>query len=470
MKAAKRILFSMLILSLVIALTACGSQNASSSQNNGQKQGGDTQKSDNTTQSKQSSDSSSKDSSKADTNNATPALDLKGRTITIAAYFDPAPKGDTLLGKELVAQQKKVEKEYNVKIKYMNVPYGDATKKLTSSVLAGKPFADMVRLSYSWSLAAAGKKEILPVSSFVTDASKYKHLQTKDKIFGNNYGFDTTLTRASGIWYNREIFNKLNLPDPHKLVKEGKWTWSEFEKLAKQATVDNNGDGKNDYWGISGSSSDLIQFLLPSNDTQMVNLDTGKVNLTDPKVIASYDFMKKLYKTDHVWKSEPKSSPDNWKERNTFKDGDVAMAWGYLWEYKTWKSIDTGFVPFPKGPSGKDWSSPLGMAAWFIPKGVKNPQDVIAVYNAMQDVKPTEDYFGQNYVETRLHHQDDIDQARMLMNKLYAPPYQDFDLSKFGLYDIDTKIVIKNQSSTSVLKSDQQKAQSVVSAVLNPKK
>lgn len=464
MQVTKRILFIALVMALIIGLTACGSGNqATKTKSSANTKAAQNSKSNNTIKNSQNKQDN------ADTANSTKGLNLNGRTISIAAYFDASPKPDSLQGKELIAQQKKVEKEYNVKIKYLNVPYGDVTKKLTSSVLAGQPFADMVRLNYKWSLSAAVKKLIQPVPSYAPDMSKYPHLHAMDAIFGQNYGIGTPAAIANGIWYNREIFKNLNLPDPHTLVKEDKWTWSEFETLAKKATVDTNGDGKNDYWGYAGAESDLEQYLLASNDAQMVSLNTGKVDLSNDKVVATLDFMQKLYNTDHVWKTEPKSDPSNWKENHTFKDGDVAMTVGPLYLSGTWKKIDTGFVPFPKGPSGTDWASPRDLSNWVIPKGVKNPQAIIQVYNALQDVKPTEDYFGQNTFESDLKHQDDIDEAKLLMQKIYFNPFLDFDLNKSGYFDILSQIVVKDQNPTSVLKSHQNQFQSIVTSLLNPK-
>lgn len=464
-KIMKRLTFVGFIAVLVVALTACGNNGSGNSAKSANNSGNQSSKS--------SSDNGGKsNNSKSDNGTTTKTakkMDLGGRTITLEAWWDAAPQNTSLSGKELIAQQKKVEQEYNVKIKYVNVPFGDVTKKFTSSVLSGQPFADIARLQYDWALTAAGKKELQPIGSFAPDMTKYNHVKTMDKINGQYYGFDNkTAVAAAGLYYNREIFKKLNLPDPHQLIKEGKWNWSEFEKLAKQATVDSNGDGKNDYWGFSGWETDMINFLVPSNGAQIVNLSTGKVDLTNPKVEAAFEEISKLYNTDHVVKVEPKSKPSNWKERDTFKDGDVAMTYGWLWQSGTWKGIDYGFVPFPKGPSATDWVSPFVTAnEWTIPKGVKNPAAVMAIYNDLQDVKPTEDYPGQNYFEQNLKHQDDIDSAKMLASKYYVPPYAMFDFSKTKIYNMIGDVVDGHKAVASVMKTYQPQTQAAVTATLN---
>lgn len=407
-------------------------------------------------------------------------MDLNGRTITFAAWWDASPSNDkSASGKELQAQQAKVEKEYNVKIKYVNVPFNDFQKKFTTSVLSGQPFADVVRLQYDWALNAAANKQIMPVSSFAPDMSKYPHLISRGQFFGQNYAFDTSSASAAGIYYNPAVFKKLNLPDPHQLVKEGKWTWAEFEKIAKEATKDTNGDGKNDTWGFSGWDQEMMQFFLPSNGASMVDLKTGKVDLSNQKVVQAYDFVNKLYNTDHVVKVEPKSTPDTWTERQTFKDGDVAMTYGWDWEGSgQWKDMDYGFVQFPKGPSlpaGSGFVNPYytgGTNDWFMPKGVKNPQAVMQIYNDLNNVKSLEDYVGQNYFEQNFKHQADIDAARSLSKKVTEVPYTLFDASKnnpFPNINMMTDIITKHKSVTSVMKSYQSKAQAAVDSVLKSK-
>lgn len=454
---------------LAIGLTACGSNqsasqsgngNTSTSNNNTKTSGTDKTKSD------QGKASNTSNSSTADTTTQKRIMNLNGRTITITAWWNAAPSGSNAQSKEMIAQQKKVEQEYNVKIKYVNTSINDINKKLISSTLSGKPFADIVRLQEDWAISDAAKKLLQPLNSYALDLSKYTHLVPKAKFSGTQYGFDTKYGVGGGVYYNRNIFKQYNLPDPHKLFKDGKWTWSEFEKLAKQATRDTNGDGQNDVWGLSGSSDDYMLFLVSSNDAHLVT-DTGKVNLTGPKVKQVFDFLKEIH-SNKTFEMEAKT-PDNWKQRETFKQGNVAMTDGWLWQHSDYKNIDYGFVPFPKGPSGSQTVSPIvGPNVWFIPKGVKNPKAVIQIFNALQDVKPLTDYIGQNTFEASLKYQDDIDSAKLITQHPYAPEYQNFD--GFPTSKIASEILAKHQDVNSVLKKYTPEAQTVVDKVLHPKK
>lgn len=477
-KGFKRFILLSFIACLIIVLTACGGGTASSTDSGNGTSGGSSSNSTNQNKSdaaKNTSSNSGSDKSNSDTTTSAQKLDLKGRTITLAAWWNASPKTDkSALGQELIAQQKKVEKEYNVKIQYDNIPYNDMLKKFTTSVISGKPFADIVRLQFNWALPAVTQGLLLPTNSYAPDISKLKYVMKNGKFSGQNYGFDSmnynqTVGWTSGIFYNKDLFKKYNLPDPHQLVKEGKWNWNEFEKLAQESTKDTNGDGKDNSWGFAGWDQEMMQFFLASNAAQMVNTKTGKVNMSDPNTVTAFDFVNKLYNTDHVIKVEPKSNPDNGAERTTFKDGDVAMTYGWVWEAKYWKSISYGFVQFPKGPAGTDFVSPFdGMHAWFIPKGVKDPKAVISVYNALQDVKPLEDYPGQNYFQQNLKTQVDIDAARQLMNKLVSPNYTMF--GSFPIKKLTSDIIVKHTNVTSALKQYQQSVQTIVNTELKANK
>lgn len=472
----KRVLVVLFIICLIALLTACGSSGTGSgSTNNGTSTSNSTDAADQNQQAA-SNDSSSNTASKSkdDTTTSAKKIDMKGRTITFAAWWDLSPQADkSATGKELQAQEAKVEKEYNVKIKFVTVPFNDFLKKFTTTVLSGKPFADAVRLQYDWALTAASKGQIMPLKSYAPDMNKYKNIVGRAHFFGQDYAFNTPQVNAAGLFYNPAIFKKYNLPDPHELVKEGKWTWAEFEKLAKAATKDTNGDGKNDTWGFSGWDSEMMQWFLTSDSAQMVNLSTGKADLSDPKVEETYNFVNRLFNVDHVVKVEPKSSPDNYHERTTFKDGDVAMTYGWDWEPTSyWKNMDYGFVRFPKGPSAPADAPPANpyissvTSDWFIPKGVKDPGAVAQIFNDMQHVKSLEDYPGQNYFESEFKHQADLDSARTITKHFSTVPYTLFD--GFPESKITKDIITGHKAVASVLKTYQQPAQSIVDKALKP--
>lgn len=461
----KRGLLFTFIIALVVAISACGNNSA---QTNTQGKSTGTKTTDNKTKTDSSKTTPAKTKTKdnssksTDTSATAKKMDLGGRTVVFDCWWNDSPTQDkSALGKKRVAQMHKVEQEYNIKIKYVVTPYNDVVKKMTASILAGKPVGDFIRLQNDWAMAAAAKDQLLPVKSYAPDMSKYKHIVAGAKFYGNNYSLGTPWYGWDGIYYNRSIFKKLNLPDPHQLMKEGKWNWSEFEAIAKKAT---NPTEKT--WGFSGTATNAAMFMLTSNDAHLVDMNSGKVNLSDPKVTQAFDFLHKIYDVDHVVKIEPKSSPIKGQEDTTFKDGDVAMTFG--WDWRKWKKIDFGFVPFPMGPAAKTYENPYvtgGSNSYFIPKGVKNPEALVSIYNDLNAVKSPEDYPNQNWFEGQLNHQDDIDAAKKIA---YAPYFTvGFTFFKnFPNTDIVKDIIVNGKNVESTLHSYQHKAQAAVDAQL----
>lgn len=463
MKVLKSLLMFTFIVALVIGLTACGSSNSQSAN------GGDNTKSSSGTSNTNDKSAANKSTSKTSktSNKATAKTDLHGRTITLASWSDLAPKADSILGKEMIAQQKKVEQEYDVKIKYVNAGWAKVSDKLVSSVIAGKPYADLVRLTPVWALGDSAKGLLQPVSSYASDFSKYSKTYKKTlPLKGTYYGFDNIDDGdTSGIFYNIDIMKQYGLPDPQKLAKEGKWTWSEFEKVAKQATIDTNNDGKTDVWGLAGWDVDAWAFFPESNDALFVN-GKGKVDLANPKMVEALSFYQKLINRDRVWEIQPKSAPDNFQERGTFKMGHAFMTPTYEWAVSGFKNINYGFVPFPVGPHGKGFvattSDPNG---WTIPKGVKNPNVVMEIFSALHDVKPIQDYPHQTSYEKDFKRQSDINWARKV--------YQHQGVKHEGNYAMPTMAILKeildkNKNVTVTLKSYQQQAQAQVHKMMNP--
>ena len=98
-------------------------------------------------------------------------VDMGGRTFTLVYNWDMIPAtSDTVLdssaNQEMIGKLenlKRIEKKYNCKIQYVNVPYDQISEKLTTSVMAGKPFCDLINLSASQGMSAILANELLSV-------------------------------------------------------------------------------------------------------------------------------------------------------------------------------------------------------------------------------------------------------------------------------------------------------------------
>src|SRR5690625_1232972 len=79
--------------------------------------------------------------------------DLGGRKITIASHFDMSPEEGTEMGDLQYERWKEVEEKYNISVEWIEIPYDQKVEQLTTTSLAGEPFADIVQLG---TLEAAG--------------------------------------------------------------------------------------------------------------------------------------------------------------------------------------------------------------------------------------------------------------------------------------------------------------------------
>ncbi|MGF9698007.1 ABC transporter substrate-binding protein [Paenibacillus sp. MABNR03] len=342
--------------------------------------------------------------------------DMGGRVIKVAAWWDLKPAGETASDKARLDKIAEVEKKYNVKIEFVNVPFEEYMNKFTTTALAGEPFADIVQMEYKSALPAILKGQLLPISEFTTaenNINQEANLITKyPAIAGDYYSFDNPISIGLGLHYNRDLFKKMSLPDPQELYNKGEWDWDKFMELAKQATKDTDNDGKIDVYGFSGWPIDVLRHFTAANGGTIVDDENAKEGLSDPKTIEAAEFVKRLFNVENVVKVKT-GDKTNWEESNTFKDGDVALFTAAEWQLGD-ITFAAGVVPIPNGPQGsKDVTYANNAAsAKFIPKGVEDPKMVYQIYEETFDIPQIEEYPGQDYLESRYTDEKDIAMIR----------------------------------------------------------
>ncbi|WP_339277008.1 extracellular solute-binding protein [Paenibacillus sp. FSL W8-0426] len=452
---------SLLLLSMVLVISGCsgggGTSPAAENEQNAES-GTDTGTAQNNTES----------------NTEPPAADvpdLNGRVIKVAAWWDLKPAGETASDKARLDKIAEVEKKYNVKIEFVNVPFEEYMNKFTTTALAGEPFADIVQMEYKSALPAILKGQLLPLSEFTTDENninKEANLMTKyPAIAGDYYAFDTPTSIGLGMHYNRDLFKKLSLPDPQELYNKGEWNWDKFLELAKQATKDTDNDGKIDVYGYSGWAIDALRHFTAANGGTIVDDENAKEGLSDPKTIEAAEFVKRLYNVENVVKVKT-GDKTNWEESNTFKDGDVALFTAAEWQLGD-ITFAAGVVPIPNGPQGSKEVTYANNAASakFIPKGVEDPQIVYQIWEETFDISQIEEYPGQDYLESRYTDERDIAMirehiagtGRILLDDAYAG---------YPIGDYVNDIIKNNASVTATAEKYKAQAQAAVDKLGKP--
>lgn len=335
--------------------------------------------------------------------------DFGGRVVRIGSYYDMTPKAEDSALKAARAERiKYVEDNYNCKIEFVAID-GDYVSKYITSVLAGDPICDIgyvVTDKLMPSLIEGGIA--YPISDLnVIDFDNYKWRQDVSmgcEYKGKNYGLlpmDPEI--RYGIFWNKTLFEKYNLPDLYELYKNDEWTWDKLKEIAIAGNIDTDNDGTYDIHGFNAREN-LEWNYIYSNGAKIANkTDKGlEVKINDPRVVealtAFQDFTTNVdYLTGWLgdWQSEI------WD----FRDGKSMMcleeywiSYGYLTKKDTGMTDEWGWVPFPKGPSATDWScygKEFGVR--FMLRGIEKPEEVALIYDLITDVADSKDEMYELY-------------------------------------------------------------------------
>ncbi|WP_199613653.1 ABC transporter substrate-binding protein [Paenibacillus alkalitolerans] len=396
------------------------------------------------------------------------AIDLGGRTIRIAAWWDDKPKGETAGEKARLEKMAELEKKYNFKFEFLNIPFGEYMDKFTTTVLAGEPLADIAIMEYKRAIVPVKEGQVLPLDAFTTPTSDINNDQKLVKklppLGGGEYAFNSPGVSVVGMHYNRDLFKKLGLPDLQELYNNGEWTWEKFLEVAKQATRDTDNDGKTDVYGYSGWAADMARHFGAANGISFVDDATLKDNSSDPKMVEALEFVNRIYNVENVVKVKTGNKMD-WNETSTFKDGDVAMSIMYDWNVGD-LTFEAGLVPIPVGPQGNEKFTYANTAlnGWFIPKGVKDAPIVYQIFEEMRDVPPTEEYLGQDWLESRYKTEEDIKMALEHINGTGMISVEE-GIPDYPFYSIMDDIIKNNQSVTATIEKYKAQAQAALDKV-----
>ncbi|GGG23769.1 ABC transporter substrate-binding protein [Paenibacillus abyssi] len=395
------------------------------------------------------------------------AVDLGGRTIKVASWWDQKPAGNTAGEKARLDKLAELEKQYNFKFEFINVPFAEYMDKVTTSTLAGEPFADIAIMELKRAIPLAKQGLILPISEFTSDTddinNEQKLMTRLPAIGGTEYSFGTPGVSIVGTYYNRDLVKKLGVQDPQELYNAGQWTWEKFLELAKAATRDTDNDGKVDTFGYAGWPVDAARHFGVTNNAMFVYEDLT-MGMTDPKFAETLDFINRLYNVENVVKVKSGNKMD-WNETNTFKDGDVLMSVNYDWNVGD-LTFEVGVVPNPVGPNsdGKYTYANTGLNGWFMLKGVQDAKTIYSIWEQSFDVPPTEEYLGQDWLESRFKNQADIDLGLSKINGTGRLSVEE-GIPDFPLFAVMDEVIIQNQSVSATIEKHKAAAEAALAKV-----
>lgn len=212
-----------------------------------------------------------------------------------------------------------------VQIEYINIvdggPYG--RDKLQQMIAGGTP-PDIMMLNTGQFEAFGSRGAMVDLDERIAaesyDTSIYWPAAVEGcKIDGKVYGLPRDISNVV-MYLNTDLFEAAGVELP-----TSEWTWGEFREIAKQLTLDTEGDGQVNQWGISinNVSWSWIGFVIP-NGGQVMNDERTECLLNTPEAIAALEYYYGLLTVDEV-SVPPGTLPQTPGSGEQFLSGVTAM-------------------------------------------------------------------------------------------------------------------------------------------------
>lgn len=354
-----------------------------------------------------------------------PESELAGYELRISGWWDGEPQPTSAQGEAALARWSAIEETYDVQMKWVTVGAEETVERLTASVMAGDPFADIIHIEANRaipSMAVAGI--ILPVSDYLdfSDPRWPTNVEEVGGFDGDVYGFLQKADSTHGIWYNKSLLDREGLPDPYGLQEAGEWTWDAFLDIAQRATRDTDGDGEIDQWGMTVGYEFWDKFIY-ANGAQIVTERDGRYDFTldDPAAVEALDFGASLFSQGLV----------SDESQGAFESGVAALYGGEAWMgagFLASMADEVGFVFYPKGPRHDEYTSvTTNTVVQVFPASLRYPPDRLA--SIVMDLYDWDNLQQERieFLETHMGRRQDIETGLTMMdrnqiNKMWAFP------------------------------------------------
>nr|WP_078556808.1 extracellular solute-binding protein [Bacillus alkalicellulosilyticus] len=377
-------------------------------------------------------------------------FDLGGETIKVVSWWDMTIPEDNPDNIQRLQNLEELMEKHNFDIEYIAIDFGEYQERVTASLLAGEPLGHIVRLGKNYTIPTLVQQDLLwPIDEYTQNPNAFNQIMTNELYVHEGRGYGFTQDQANlvqGIFYNRTLMNELGMTPLQNYVDEDNWNWETFIEVAKEANQDTNNDGSLDTWGLANRS--LLEPALYSNNTGLT--DGDQQILEDPATIEALEFVSKIA-TENV--ARPTEGGDWTEPGQFFRQGNTLMLAAADWELgglnNDMPDYDIGFVPFPKGPSADSFHSVEAMLqALTIPKAIENPEQLMYIWEKINDIDSIYDYPGQAHYETNFSTQEDIDNMLLVQPNLLVLSH--FTFPNLEYYELEAELLEGTAVSTVV--------------------
>lgn len=150
------------------------------------------------------------------------------------------------------------------------------------------------------------------------------------------------------MFYNKAKFDAAGVGYP-----TDSWTYADFKDAAKALTLDTDGDGKIDQWGVSTEVWDMEPFWGPivyGYGGEVIDSDYSQTLMTKGKAKQAFEFIDSMVTQDHSIMSDEDLESYGY---DGFQADVAAMTFSGHWVIPAYNDLafEWGVAPFPKGPA-----------------------------------------------------------------------------------------------------------------------
>lgn len=252
---------------------------------------------------------------------------------------------------------KKFEAKYpNIKVKYTHLGIEDLRQNTQTAYMGGEgPDLVLSPFDHVGPFSIMGLAQ--PLDNLISQQMKNKFIESalpSMKLNGKLYGVPLTMGNHLMLMYNKNI------------VAEAPDTWAELIKTAKANTVDKDGDGLPDRYGLAYNLNEPFWWISFHGGLGGWVFDQDYNPTLDTE--ATVDALQFVHDLKFKHKIVPRESDDQLAD-SLFKDGDAAFIISGDWmidSYLNNENIDLGVAPLPKFEKTGKYSQPATSGKGFI--------------------------------------------------------------------------------------------------------
>lgn len=205
-------------------------------------------------------DSGNDNSSASNDNNSSSGNDnTSSKPEVLNVWLPPNGATDEVFWNNAVAP---FEEEHNVDVVIQIIGWSNYEDKYVTAISAGEG----PDIGYMYSTIFPdfiNKGAIAPLDSFITDADRDNYIYLDlGNFMGGQYGLPFIVGNPRIMFYNKDLLAAAGIPEPSK---DNPPTWDEFIEICQQLTLDTDGDGEIDQWGMNFSWGDPTYAVMQNN-------------------------------------------------------------------------------------------------------------------------------------------------------------------------------------------------------------